>query len=233
MTAPLLILVGADKGGVGKTTVCRVLCDYMDAKLIDMEAPRVIDTQIPKGELRKFRTTADLRNITNIADQMDIFNDMKGVTIVDLGAGLLSFTMNAFDEAHLLDDVRDGTLRVALLHVLGPTVTSLDEIEDALRVLGISARHIIVKNHINETTFFEWDEDSRYATTLRALESSTVNIPNLKSVCAEMIQASPQSFQAFAEQKKNRLLSGYVRTWLDRCWAEFERVGLAELMRAK
>ena len=32
MNPPLIIMVGADKGGIGKTTVTRALIDYLAAK---------------------------------------------------------------------------------------------------------------------------------------------------------------------------------------------------------
>jgi hypothetical protein len=46
---PVLVLVGADKGGVGKTTVARAVADY----LLTLE-PRLIDTQVPLGDLKGF-----------------------------------------------------------------------------------------------------------------------------------------------------------------------------------
>jgi hypothetical protein len=93
----------------------------------------------------------------------------QGVTIVDIPAGQLGFTLKSCDEARLLDDVKSGELRMALIHVLGPSVLSLGEIADATAMLGTDAKHFIVKNHINETNFFEWDQNSDYARSLRAL----------------------------------------------------------------
>jgi thymidylate kinase len=48
---PALILVGADKGGVGKTTVARTLLDYFTAHQV---ATRAFDTETPKGTLKRF-----------------------------------------------------------------------------------------------------------------------------------------------------------------------------------
>jgi hypothetical protein len=46
MAKPAVILVGADKGGVGKTTVSRALLDYLIAHNIPT---RAFDTESPKG----------------------------------------------------------------------------------------------------------------------------------------------------------------------------------------
>ena len=48
MPKPTVILVGADKGGVGKTTVARTLLDYLMAEKLP---PRAFDTELPKGTL--------------------------------------------------------------------------------------------------------------------------------------------------------------------------------------
>ena len=46
MAKPTVIVVGADKGGVGKTTVARTLLDYFTAHQM---ATRAFDTEAPKG----------------------------------------------------------------------------------------------------------------------------------------------------------------------------------------
>jgi hypothetical protein len=43
---PAVIVVGADKGGVGKTTVSRTLLDYFAANNV---ATRAFDTESPRG----------------------------------------------------------------------------------------------------------------------------------------------------------------------------------------
>ena len=48
---PTLILVGADKGGVGKTTVSRILLDYFARKNV---LTRAFDTENPRGSLKRF-----------------------------------------------------------------------------------------------------------------------------------------------------------------------------------
>src|SRR5690349_17288784 len=51
MSKPAVIIVGADKGGVGKTTVTRTLLDYFNARKIPT---RAFDTEAPKGTLKRF-----------------------------------------------------------------------------------------------------------------------------------------------------------------------------------
>ena len=60
MTKPAVILVGADKGGVGKTTVARTLLDYFGAH---HTPTRAFDTESPRGTLKRFHP-----DVTEVVD---------------------------------------------------------------------------------------------------------------------------------------------------------------------
>lgn len=230
--SPLIIVVGADKGGVGKTQICRALLDYLKRPLLkNCPGPRVLDAQYPRGDLKQFCAEAEVINVTDVAGQMKIFDTLEGVTVVDIAAGLLGTMLRACDDARLFEDVKNGTLRMVLLHVLGPSISSLDEIGDAIRMLGTSATHFIVKNHINETTFFEWDHDSQYAASLRELANITISVPHLTTVANEAVQQSKSSFLDFVASQASRTLRGHVAKWLETSWAEFDRVELGRMVR--
>ena len=95
MPKPTVILVGADKGGVGKTTVARTLLDYLTAEKLP---PRAFDTELPKGTLKRFHPDiTEVVDVTAIPDQMSIFDTVSNdnVTVIDVRAGLLSPTLRA------------------------------------------------------------------------------------------------------------------------------------------
>src|SRR5262249_20222580 len=74
MAKPAVILVGADKGGVGKTTVSRSLLDYFIAHNVPT---RAFDTESPKGTLSRFHPDiTDVVDVTSTADQMKIFETL-------------------------------------------------------------------------------------------------------------------------------------------------------------
>jgi hypothetical protein len=228
---PLVIIVGADKGGVGKTQICRALCDYMETPELKEFPKRVLDGQYPRGDLVQFCPSAQIINITDVAGQMQIFDMLEGVTIVDIAAGQLGTMLRACEDAQLFEDVRNGSLRLALLHVLGPSISSLDEIKDAIAMLGTSAKHFIVKNHINETNFFDWDHDSQYASSLRALAHITIDVPHLNTVANEAVQQAKTSFLGFAQDaSSSRTLRGHGVKWLKCVFAEFDRVALGVMI---
>ena len=94
---PVVLLIGADKGGVGKTTVTRTVLDYLALK--NMPA-RAFDAEHPRGTLKRFHpVSTDVIDITDVADQMKMLDtlhtsDVK-VSVIDIRAGLLSGTLQA------------------------------------------------------------------------------------------------------------------------------------------
>jgi hypothetical protein len=132
MTKPAVIIVGADKGGVGKTTISRTLLDYFTAHQIPT---RAFDTEAPKGTLKRFHPdVTDIVDINLVPDQMKIFDTLNSatasVTVIDVRAGLMSVTLRALRDIGFIDAAKKGQITFAVFHILGPTIASLDEIAD-------------------------------------------------------------------------------------------------------
>ena len=163
MAKPAVIIVGADKGGVGKTTVARTLLDYFGAH---QTPTRAFDTESPRGTLKRFHPdVTEVVDVTLIPDQMKIFDTLGSaqakVTVIDVRAGLLSSTLQALSDIGFLDSAKKGQITFAVFHILGPSIASLQEIAETARFVG-DASYFLVKNHINETSFFEWDPGTYY-----------------------------------------------------------------------
>src|SRR5919205_1027860 len=158
MAKPAVIVVGADKGGVGKTTVARTLLDYFNARKV---ATRAFDTESPRGTLKRFHPDiTEVVDITSVPDQMKIFdtlNNSEAVTVIDVRAGLLSPTLRSLRDIGFLDAAKKGQLTLAVFHILGPSIASLDEIAETAGFMQ-GAKYFLVKNFINNTSFFEWDQ---------------------------------------------------------------------------
>ena len=112
MAKPTVVVVGADKGGVGKTTVSRTLLDYFTAHHVPT---RAFDTESPKGTLKRFHPDiTDIVDVTSVADQMRIFDTLSStdasVTVIDVRAGLLSPTLRSLRDIGFLDAVKKGQL---------------------------------------------------------------------------------------------------------------------------
>jgi hypothetical protein len=242
MTKPAVIIVGADKGGVGKTTVARTLLDYFIAHQVPT---RAFDTEAPRGTLKRFHPDhTDIVDMTVIADQMKIFDTLNSseatVTVIDVRAGLMSPTLKALRDIGFIESARKGQITFAVFHILGATIASLQEINETAAYLG-DARYSMVKNFINNTHFFEWDEATHASYFKRIKDAVEIVIPKLNEMATEQVELASVPYVTFVANKKQNgepasysfVLRGYVRHWLGSVWAEYDRIKLTDIVSAK
>jgi len=242
MTKPAVVLIGADKGGVGKTTVARTLLDYFTAQQV---RARAFDTEVPRGTLKRFHPeVTDVVDISHVPDQMRIFDTVHStdasVSLIDVRAGLLSPTLSALSNIGFIEAAKKGDITFVVFHLLGPTLASLDEIAETAAYLG-NAKYFMVKNFINNTHFFEWDEATHTSYFKRINDAVEITIPKLTEMAAEQVELASVPFAAFMDNKKQTgdpasysfVLRGYVRHWLGNVWAEYDRVRLTDIVDAK
>lgn len=221
MSLPLLVIVGADKGGVGKTTLSRILLDYCKTKYTTF---RAFDTETPKGSLHRFYPSdSDIVDLTKSDDQMKVFDNLSdsSTTVIDVRAGLLSPTLKVLSEIGFLQMVRDGKIKIVVLHVIGPAISSIEEIKATKEILA-GSQHFIVKNHINDSEFF----DGIDSIAKDAFNSETLDIPKLDERTTEYVDASGMTFLDFAANAESQTLRGKVNYWLSLCFAQLDRTNL-------
>jgi len=240
MSKPAVIIVGADKGGVGKTTITRTLLDYFNARKIPI---RAFDTESPKGTLKRFHPDlTEVVDVTKIPDQMHIFDTISdsAVTIIDVRAGLLSPTLTALRDIGFIDAAKKGNITFSVFHILGPTVASLDEITETAEFMT-DARYFLVKNFINNTHFFEWDQATYNTYFNRIKDAVELTIPKLNEMACEQVELASVPYLSFIANKGatgdnanySFVLRGYVRHWLGNVWAEYDRIKLTDLVSPK
>jgi hypothetical protein len=242
MTKPAVVLIGADKGGVGKTTVARTLLDYFADRQV---RARAFDTEVPRGTLKRFHPEmTDVVDINHVPDQMRIFDTVNStdaaVSLIDIRAGLLSPTLRALRDIGFIDAAKKGDITFIVFHILGPSIASLDEIADTAAYLG-DAKYFMVKNFINNTHFFEWDAATHSGYFKRLPDAIEITVPKLVEMAAEQVELASVPFATFIANKKQSgdpasysfVLRGYVRHWLDNVWAQYDRTGLIDIVDAK
>jgi len=242
MSKPVVVLVGADKGGVGKTTVSRTLLDYLAARKIPT---RAFDTEWPKGTLKRFNPdVTEVVDVTAVPDQMKIFDTLESsgaqITLIDVRAGLMSPTLRALRNIGFLDAGKRGQLTFALFHILGSSIASLDEIAETSHYIA-DAKYFLVKNFINNTTFFEWDQATYNNYFKQFKDALEITIPQLNEMAYEQVELVSVPFSTFIANKgpngaaanHSFVLRGYVRHWLDNVWAEYDRVRFLDVVGAR
>src|SRR5712691_11793197 len=242
MTKPAVVLIGADKGGVGKTTVARTLLDYFAQHQI---RARAFDTEVPRGTLKRFHpNVTDVVDIDHVPDQMRIFDTVNStdatVSLIDVRAGLLSPTLRALRNIGFIEAAKKGHITFVMFHILGPSIASLDEIAETAAYLG-DAKYLMVKNFINNTHFFEWDEVTYESYFKQVPEAVDITVPKLVEMATEQVELASVPFATFIANKKKSgdpasysfVLRGYVRHWLGNVWSEYDRIGLIDILGAR
>jgi len=242
MVKPAVILIGADKGGVGKTTVARALLDYFGTRHVPT---RAFDTERPRGTLKRFHPdVTEIVDVASVSDQMKIFDTVQSaeakVTVIDVRAGLLSSTLQALSDIGFIELGKTGQITLAMFHILGPSIASLEEIGETARFVG-DANYFLVKNHINETSFFEWDPATYKSYFKRIKDTEEITIPKLNEMTCEQVEVAGVPYVSFIANKNAKgetanysfVLRGYVRHWLGQVWNEFDRVKVLDLVSPK
>ena len=190
MAKPTVILIGADKGGVGKTTVARTLVDYLTAQGIPL---RAFDTEAPKGALYRFHPKiTEIVDVTEVPGQMRIFDTVSeaNVTLIDVRAGLLSATLQTLRNIEFIDSAKKGQLTFVVFHILGSSIASLNEITD-LSGFTRDCKYFLVKNFINEASFFEWHQATHSSYFTKFLDAVEISIPKLNERVYEQVEVAP------------------------------------------
>ncbi len=239
---PTLIMVGADKGGVGKTTVSRALLDYFASNNV---LARAFDTEHPRGTLKRFHPqTAEVVDITQTPDQMRILDTLSTsqvkVTVLDTRAGALTTSLEALRDVGFFDAMKAGEFNFVLFHILGPSLASLDEIAETAPFVA-DASYFLVKNYINDSTFFDWDPATLQTYFGKVKSAGEVTIPKLNAMAYEQVDLAGTPWSTFVANQTaggepaqhSFTLRGYVRTWQNKNAEEFNRIRLLDFINGR
>ena len=231
-------MIVTGKGGVGKTTVSRTVLDYFSANNVPT---RAFDTEAPRGTLKRFHPDiTEIVDMTTTSDQMKIFDTLNAgasVTVIDVRAGLMSPALASLRDIGFLDAAKSGQITFAVFHILGPSIASLDEIAETSSFMS-GARYFLVKNFINDTQFFQWDQATYNSYFHRIKDATDLVIPKLNEMAYEQVEVASVPFLKFVANKGisddaanySFVLRGYVRHWLANVWAEFDRIKLTDIV---
>jgi hypothetical protein len=232
-------MVGADKGGVGKTTVARALLDYFASNNV---LARAFDTESPRGTLKRFHSDAtEIVDITHTPDQMRILDTLNTsqvkVTVLDTRAGALTTSLEALRDVGFFDAVRSGEFNFILFHILGPSLASLSEIAETAPFVT-DASYFLVKNYVNDSTFFDWDPATLQTYFGKVKSTGDVTISKLNAMAYEQVDLAGTSWSTYVANKAadggaaqhSFTLRGYVRTWQSKNAEEFDRIRLLDLI---
>lgn len=219
---PVVYIIGSDKGGVGKTTFTRIMLDYFKKKC------RAFDTEseVAGGVLKRFYPDiTEIVDLSSTTGQMRVFDTLRTepLTVIDIRAGLLTPTLVTLKNTGFLDRVKDGSLKVAVAHVLDGTVVSMDEIKKTSGIIE-GSKYFLVKNHINAKSFFDWRPDMVAAMNT---SGTVIDVPTLNVLASEHVDVTNMGFDDFTrDEKESETLRGYVRYWRKTVFEKLDASGI-------
>ncbi len=226
---PRLILTHGEKGGVGKTTVARVVADFLNSRKTSF---RAFDAEGSTGQLLRFhgKETAhvDVADAASISPVLDYVMDGAGrrIALVDLGARSGEDLKNWLYRGGALEEAGAGNLGITVVYVLGGAVDSVGNLKECFKELGKDVSYVIIKN-FGVASKFEIYDQSNVRKELLAIGAKEVSLPALDGSVYQSVDRSSLPFSQFAEAQGTNFgftERRYCRTWLRECFAALEEV---------
>jgi hypothetical protein len=225
---PRLILTHGEKGGVGKTTVARVLADYL--KMQDLPH-RAFDAEGDTGQLLRFHgsatTAVDVTRADSVAPVLDYLMDDgigKRVALVDLGARTGGDLKSWLYRGGALEEAHDRRLGITVVYVLGGAIDSVGHLKECFAELGRDPDYLLVKN-FGVASAFEVYDNSKVRQEMLTAGAKELQFPALDPAVYQSVDKASVSFQDFADNVGGDFSyteRRYCRTWLRECFAAFE-----------
>lgn len=229
---PRLILAHGEKGGVGKTTVARIVADFLNARDATF---RGFDAEGTTGQLLRFHPSdtapVDVANAAHIAPVLDYLMEGSGkrVALVDLGARSGEDVKSWLYRGGALEEAEAGRLGITVVYVLGGAVDSVGHLKECFGALGREVSYVVVKNFGVAGKFDVYDQ-SNVRQDLLAVGAREIAIPALDGSVYQSVDRASIAFSAFAEGQNGNFgytERRYCRTWLRECFTALEEVASA------
>jgi hypothetical protein len=233
MIKPTLVVIGSQKGGVGKTTTARLLTHWLENQKRQYFC---FDTESPNGSLSRFYPdVSEIVDVNETEGQMKIFDPLLSrnenfTYMIDLRAGIMFDFLDTMENLFIMKDVREGAFRMYFLHVLGASLESLQEVKQTMsRFEG--ARHVVVRNLGAGGEFSGWT-DSDIRSDFLAKGGIELTIPPLDPVAYRSVDQSSSSYNQYVANERqdgatadnSYILRAYVRHWLVQCDLQMDKL---------
>lgn len=219
-----IVLIGGDKGGVGKSTCARTLAEYLKAKGVSFRAYDGDDTN--PTFLRYWQEAHRLSTKTTKGFEPLVNNieSPEPVQLVDLGAGTSIIFGQFADKADFFGLVGDNGVRVTLVFLLVPSADSIGLLKTIAEQYGDKLAYVIVRNNAVSGSWDLW-EQSKTRTALQALGAEELTMPALD---AEAFSACDKNSLTWSAAQTSTALTlvgrSYVKRWFRAMSEEFDRV---------
>ncbi len=226
---PRLVLTHGEKGGVGKTTVARLVADFLASRDASF---RAFDAEGPAGQLLRFHSAqtsaVEVESASGIAPVLDFLMDgnPRRLALVDLGARSGEDLKEWLYKGGALEEAESGSLGITVVYVLGGAVDSVGHLKECFAALGADVSYVIVRNFGVAAQFDVYDA-SNVRQDLLAAGAREISIPALDGTVYQSVDKASVPFSSFIEGEGTSAgftERRYCRTWLRECFAALDEV---------
>lgn len=221
--------VGGEKGGVGKSVVARLLCQYCIDKKLTFAA---VDADGSHGTLTRhygdYARAVDLERFESADEILTVAGEADQRVIVDLPAQSqrpLFAWMAATSPVAL---AAENGVRTAFWHVIDDGKDSLITLDRLFAQLGPSVQYCVVKNAGRGGKDFSLFEKSETRQRARDLGATVLELPELHAAAMQKIDRLDASFWAAANNRDygadtlTRMDRQRINVWLSTCYAQLD-----------
>ncbi|MBC8164346.1 MAG: hypothetical protein H7Y20_00580 [Bryobacteraceae bacterium] len=219
---PRLVIAHGEKGGVGKTTVARVIADYLNSREVTY---RAFDAEGSTGQLLRFfpdeTAPIDLASAASVSPVLDyLMEGGKRLALVDLGARSGTDLKSWLYRGGALEEAESSRLGITLIYVIGSAVDSVGHLKECFSALGRDPNYLMVRN-LGVASKFEVYDQSNVREEILAIGGKEITFPGLDPFVYQSVDRASVSFAAFADNQGGNFSyteRRYCRTWLRECF---------------
>lgn len=226
-------LFGGEKGGVGKSLVCRTAVQYhLDNKL----EVSVFDTDRSNPDVRRIYGDAAKCRVAVFSEgekyedkANQIYNTaLKKRVLCNLPAQVMIPVRNWFENNELLDIAAEDGVTFYQWFVIDGGYDSLNLLGKSLEYFGAAVPHIVVKNNGKTDDWEAFEQDDDLQALLDANKAIVIEFPKfIGSVERNRLDAENMTFAAAREDKKFGSISRQrVKKFLREAYTAFEASGV-------
>ena len=225
--------IGGEKGGVGKSLVARLLAQY----LIDHNLPFLgFDSDRSHGALLRFYSAYASPVVIDQYESLDkvveaATEDPNRRMIVDLAAQTHQPLVKWMEESGMLELAGEFGIAVRYWHVMDSGKDSVDLLAKLLDKFGAQLDYVLVLNQLRGDDFDIFEKSGLKERAL-GLGAKIAQLPRLHEPAMTRIDARSTSFWAAAHSGDKELTGlgllerSRVKVWLNKAYAELEKVGV-------